>query len=221
MKNTIIACRMIHDELQQAMDEINSQDPVIWVDSGYHSEPERLKAKLQEIIDGLEGTDNIILVYGYCGNALLGLKATTANLIFPRVNDCISMLLKSERLKDAYYLTRRWIESPASIVQEYKIALERYGEERTKKLFRLMLKNYTKFMLLETSTYDTEKYLKEIQEFAEKIGLNVDSQEGDLQFLKKILTGPYDEKNFVIIKKGEKVDLSHIVNGDERKAANF
>ncbi|SHM61244.1 Protein of unknown function [Caldanaerovirga acetigignens] len=221
MKNTIIACRMIQDELQHVMDEINSLDHVIWVDSEYHSEPERLKSKLQEIIDNLEGTDNIILVYGYCGNALIGLKATTANLIFPRVNDCISMLLKSERLNDAYYLTRRWIESPASIIQEYKIALERYGEERAKKLFRLMLKNYTKLMLLETGTYDTEKYLKEIQEFAEKVGLKVDSQEGDLHFLKKILIGPYDENDFVIIKKGGKVDLSHIVRGNEKKAVNY
>lgn len=221
MRNIFIACRMLEDEMKRIMDENNIDVPIIWLNEGYHSTPDRLREKLQEIISGLEEVDNIILVYGYCGNALLGLQATTGNLIFPKVDDCIAMLLKSERLKGAYYLTKRWIESPSSIFNEYKIVLERYGENKVKKLYRMMLKNYSKFRLLETGTYDVEKYAAEIREFAEKMGLDVDKEEGDLSFLKKIFTGPYDEGDFAIIKKGERVDLSHIINLNERKAINF
>ncbi|TYP57566.1 DUF1638 domain-containing protein [Thermosediminibacter litoriperuensis] len=214
MKNIVIACQTIYDELNLAINETRSEYPVIWVDSEYHSDPDRLRLKLQQEIDSQKNVDNIILAYGFCGNAILGLTASTANLIFPKTDDCISMLLskpgeKSQRVKDAYYLTRGWIKSPRSLMMEYKNALKRYGEEKTKRIFQRMLKNYNKLMLIDTGAYNVADCWNEAQKIAGTIGLELVTEKGDLWLLKKMLTGPYDD-NFSIINKREKVNIAHL-----------
>jgi hypothetical protein len=40
---------------------------------------------LQKTIDGLVGYEEAILSFGLCGNALLGITATTCDLIYPIV----------------------------------------------------------------------------------------------------------------------------------------
>ncbi|MCG0276677.1 MAG: DUF1638 domain-containing protein [Thermosediminibacteraceae bacterium] len=214
MKNIVIACEAIYDELNLAINETRSEYPVIWIDSEYHSNPDRLRLKLQQEIDSQKNVDNIILAYGFCGNAILGLTASTANLIFPKTDDCISMLLskpggKCRRVKGAYYLTRGWINSPRSLTMEYKNAVKRYGEERTKRIFQLMLKNYNKLMLIDTGAYNVADCWKEAQKLAGALGLELFIEKGDLYLLKRMLTGPYDDQ-FCIINRGEKVNIAHL-----------
>ncbi|MGN1382926.1 MAG: DUF1638 domain-containing protein, partial [Eubacterium sp.] len=51
-KNTIlIACSMMEDEIGRVLQEKNLQYPVVWMERGYHSYPDKLRAVLQEQID--------------------------------------------------------------------------------------------------------------------------------------------------------------------------
>ncbi|ADL07552.1 DUF1638 domain-containing protein [Thermosediminibacter oceani] len=213
MKTVVLACQTIYDELNLAIKETRCEYPVIWLDSEYHLDPDRLRSKLQQEIDSQKNVDNIILAYGFCGNAILGLTASTANLIFPKTDDCISLLLSKpgelKRSKDAYYLTRGWINSPRSFMMDYKYALERYGEEKAIKIFRYMLKNYNKLILIDTGAYNVADCLNEAQKIAEIAGLELIIEKGDLWLLKKMLTGPYDD-NFCIVNRGEKVNIAHL-----------
>jgi hypothetical protein len=213
MRNVIIACEVLKDELEKVIQETICQYPIIWVESQYHIEPNKLRAKLQQEIDALEGVDNILFAYGNCGNGLVDLNATTANLIIPKTDDCISLFLtkpreKFQRMKKTYFLTKGWIDSSKSIMKEYTYTLNRYGPKRTERLFEVMLRNYQYLLLIDTDSYSMEDYTEKVREFAEKMKLELMVTKGDLWFLKKLLIGPYDE-NFCVIPKGQKVNLNN------------
>lgn len=213
MSEVIIACQTLYDELNLAMHETGCRHPVIWVESDYHMEPNMLRIKLQEEIDNLKNTNNILFAYGCCGNGLVGLKATTANLIIPKKEDCISMVLsrpgkKFERQKQTYFLTRGWMEGPKSLLVEFEHARKRYGETRAKRLFKFMLKHYHYFMLIDTGAYDLKDCLSKAEELANNTGLELVVAKGGIWLLKKLLTGPYDE-DFCVIPKGGTVNPGH------------
>lgn len=213
MSKAIIACQTIYDELNLAMHETGCHYPVIWVASDYHMDPNLLRTKLQEEIDNLKNVNDILFAYGCCGNGLVGLKASTASLIIPKTEDCISMVLsqpgeKFERQKQTYFLTRGWLEGSKSILAEYEHARKRYGEARAKRLFKFMLKHYHYLMLIDTGAYTLEDCLSKAEELANNTELEVVVAKGGIWLLKKLLTGPYDE-DFCVIPKGGTVNPGH------------
>lgn len=216
MNSTIIACQVLRDELNLAIRETGCSYPVIWVDAGYHNDPDLLRTKLQVEIDALENVNNILFAYGCCGNGLVGLKASTANLIIPKTDDCISMVLsqpggKFERHKHTYFVTKGWLENPKNIFKEYQHAVARYGEQRAKRLFDKMLKHYRYLMLVDTKAYDLAEWASKAAEFADNLNLEMTVAEGGIMFLKKLLTGPHDQ-DFCVIQKGGVVKISHFSN---------
>lgn len=213
VKNLIIACQTIEDEVNKAMAQTGSQDPILWVDSEYHIDPSKLRAKLQETINEVEGYDQLLFAYGCCGNGLVGLEATTARLIIPKTDDCISLVLsvpneKFQRRKKTYFLTRGWMESCKSIFSEYQYTINKYGPKRAERLFNLMLKNYEDLMLIDTGAYPLDRCQEKAKDFASSINLNFITEKGSTWFLEKLLIGPYDQ-DFCVIEKGQTVTLNH------------
>lgn len=215
MKNIVLACSTLKYELRKAIEETGKEYPVLWVDSTLHAYPEKLKKYLQEEIDRIENVDNILFVYGSCGNALIGLKSHITNLVIPKFDDCISMLLcknknqnAQERSTDVYYLTRGWMESERGILQEYNHCVEKYGYKRAKKVFLTMLNNYNYLLLIDTGAYDIEEYIPQAQEIAEKIQLELKIEQGTIRLIKKLLTGPWDEE-FILVPPDNSVELHH------------
>lgn len=212
MDKIVIACETLKDELTGAVNKTGCHLPIIWVDSVYHTDPEKLREKLQQEINYAEKADNILLAFGSCGNAVAGLKATSANLIIPKTDDCISMLLSRQgeefkRAERTYFLTRGWIESTRSLEAEYERDLERYGRKTTERIFKLMLGSYRYLMLIDTGHYDVNKYRSRAERIAGITNLELITESGSIWLLEKLLTGPYDD-NFYIIPKGREVKTS-------------
>lgn len=183
--------------------------PVKWVESGLHLYPDKLGSTLQCEIDSISNVDAIILGYGLCGNALLGLKACGARLVVPRIDDCISLLLGSySRRMDlakemgTYFLTRGWLENESNIVSDYIRCVERYGEERSRKIFKTILTHYRRLALIDTGTYSADdEGIRRACEVMEQLGLYTCIVPGSPQYLRKLLTGPWDE-DFVVLEPG-------------------
>ncbi len=85
------------------------------LDFGLHINPAELKKVLQEKIDEASPKAEVLLLgYGLCSMAVVGLKATTATLVIPRTDDCIAIFLgscnayKEQARKEpgTYYLTK-------------------------------------------------------------------------------------------------------------------
>jgi hypothetical protein len=120
---------------------------------GLHINPDRLRHTLQEAVDAVSGQyDTIILGYGLCSQAIIGVKSNGCRLVAPRANDCIAIFLGSRAAYSTqcrvepgtYYLIKGWIEVGDTPFSEYECSVQRYGKERANRIFRLMMGNYTR-----------------------------------------------------------------------------
>jgi len=211
----IVSCRTIQDEVKKAIAETGVRHPVLWIESGLHNWPDKLRAKLQEQISSIDNVEYIIMAFGYCGNSLLGIISPNAKLVIPRVDDCISLLLGSNQRRQqmssemaTYYLTKGWMEYDNNILKEYERCVERYGAEKAERVMKIMLENYRRLALIDTGAYNVEDCLHRSCGFACKLGLKHEVVPGSLELLKKLLIGPWDEE-FLIIPAGEALDFDH------------
>ena len=165
----------------------------------------------------LAGTaDEIILGYGFCSMAVMGLRANGCTLVVPHVDDCISIFLGSrdeyERQIKAepgtYYLTKGWIEVGDTPFSEYDRLVEKYGEKRADRLIRLSIKHYTRLALINTGHGDMDRYRAYTQRLAERWDLRFEELQGSNTLVRKLLTGPWDD-DFIVVPPGEAIRYEH------------
>ncbi|SHJ81037.1 Protein of unknown function [Geosporobacter subterraneus DSM 17957] len=216
MNTLMIACRTIADELNMAMEETACRYPILWIESGLHLYPDSLKKRLQEELDHISNVDQVLMAFGYCGNSLLGITPPTYKMIFPRVDDCITLLLGSCEKRKAisdemgtYFLTHGWLQYEKNIWSEYQEAIHRYGKSRADKIYKVLLQHYKRLGVIETGAYPIEEFLEKTHVIAEDLKLCHQVIPGTLQYIKKLLTGPWDE-DFITIQPSETVTFAHI-----------
>jgi len=187
------------------------------LDFGLHLNPNELKTVLQEKINqASKNADVLLLGYGLCSMAVVGLKATTATLVMPRTDDCIAIFLgscdayKTQTKKEpgTYYLTKGWIEVGDSPFEEHKKLVEKYGQEKAERMTKLLLKNYKRLAFINTGQYEIEKYRAYSKKTADAFELRFEEIEGSQTLVKKMLFGPWDDE-FVVIPPGEIVTFQH------------
>src|SRR5665648_113029 len=105
LKTIAIACQTIEDEINTINNTLPEPMPIVWVESGLHNVPAQLTKRIQEEIDKISGVENILLLFGYCGNSIDGLVASQAQLVVPKVEDCISLLLGGDMIRQALSLS--------------------------------------------------------------------------------------------------------------------
>jgi len=206
----VIACATVIEDMLPLLPE---DVPHEVLDFGLHINPAELKKVLQEKInEASRDADVLLLGYGLCSMAVVGLQATTAALVIPRTDDCIAIFLgscnayKVETKKEpgTYYLTKGWIEVGDTPFEEHKKLIEKFGEAKAERMTRLMLKNYKRLALINTGQYEIERYRAYTRETAEKFGLRFEEIEGSPDLVRKMLFGPWDDE-FVVVPPGETV----------------
>jgi hypothetical protein len=217
MSTIIVACNTIADELNLAIKATGVTHPVLWIDSKLHTKPEKLQEQIQGAISRISNVSTIILAFGYCGNALVGIKSDHARLIFPKTEDCISLLLGSAERRRAlsketcsYFLTRGWLESENNLADEYAYCVKRFGPERALKVMRAMLKNYQHLTLIDTGAYDIKLLQLKTEGLANTLGLCHKVVEGSQRLFHKLLTGPWDEE-FAQMEPGQEITLDSLL----------
>ena len=190
------------------------------LDFGLHLNPDKLKAVLQEKInEASENADVLLLGYGLCSMAVVGLKATTATLVIPRIDDCIAIFLgscnaykeQSRKEPGTYYLTKGWIEVGDTPFEEHKILIDRFGEEKAERMTKLLLKNYTRLAFINTGQYEIERYQDYAKDTAERFNLRYEEIDGSPALVRKMVFGPWDEE-FVVVPPGEMVTYQSFSN---------
>ncbi len=156
MRTTMIVCETLRDEFLFLYKDIGLKANVKWIESGLHNYTQKLHDRLQEAVDGITDCDRVILVFGRCGDSVLNLKNGNFEMIIPKADDCISLLMGSdERRRDyskehaAYYLTEGWIRGERNIWVEYLYSVEKYGEETARSIADMMYCNYRTLALLD------------------------------------------------------------------------
>ena len=209
-RRAVIACATVIEEMRQGL-PAGTRCHVL--DFGLHINPQKLKRVLQETVDALAPeVDTILLGYGLCSMAIVGLEARECTLVVPKVDDCIAIFLGSgaayreqaRREPGTYYLTKGWIEAGDDPFSEYDGLVEQYGKDKARWLMGQMLKNYTRLALINTGQYDIERYRAYSQHTAARFGLRHEEIPGSTALIQKMLNGPWDE-DFVVARPGETI----------------
>ena len=199
MRTLIVACRTLEKELLAAMSGTGCTFPIRWLPAGAHNVPEKRKEEIRRILEESTEYDTVLLAMSLCGGALTGLESPGPRLIVPRCDDCITLLLGSAPRRMAYpatyFLTEGWLAGGDNIRQEYQRALEKYGSQRTDRIFSAMLAHYKKLAFVDTGCGDVSR---EIRDLAQTLNLEYVHIPGTLTWLEDLLTGNRDDRFLII-----------------------
>ena len=205
MKTAIVSCKTLETELTAAIARTGVDYPVEWLESGLHNLPKKLNAKLSEVLSGLDA-DRVLLGMGYCGNSIAGLTTGDFELIVPRVDDCITLLLGSSarraeiaRELSAYFLTEGWMRGERNLWVEYQYSIEKYGEEMAQELAEMMYAHYRTLALLDTGLEDINALLDKTKIIADTLHLEQKVLPASVHFLEELLTGPWEDGRYLIV----------------------
>ncbi|MEN6298975.1 MAG: DUF1638 domain-containing protein [Anaerolineaceae bacterium] len=210
----ILACATVIEEI---LPLLPSSMAYRVLDFGLHVNPEQLRTTLQEAIDANDNQfDIIILGYGLCSQAIIGIKSHHCKIVIPRVDDCIAIFLGSgaayqqqcNKEPGTYYLTKGWIKVGDSPFAEYEQMVVNQGKDRADRIMRLMLKNYTRLALINTGQYKMDYYREYARKTAERFGLRYEEIEGSPTLVKKMIEGNWDD-DFIVLPAGEPVQFRH------------
>ncbi len=209
-RRRVIACATVIEEM---LPYLPADVPYEVLDFGLHLKPQDLKRVLQEKINEASRHAEVVLLgYGLCSMAVVGLRATTATLVVSRSDDCIAIFLgscaayKQEASKQpgTYYLTKGWIEVGDSPFSEHELLVEKYGEAKAMRMMKLTLKNYTRLAFINTGDYNLERYREYARHNSKKFDLRYEELDGSPALVKKMIAGPWDDE-FVVVPPGETI----------------
>lgn len=217
METLVISCLTLEFELKAALERTGLAYPVVWLEAGLHNTPDKLNARLCEEIASA-GAQRVLLAMGFCGNSLAGLGSDRAEIIVPRVDDCISLLLGGvrERLKvssenAAYFLTEGWMRGERNLWVEYQHLVKRYGVEDADRISKMMYGNYRTLALLDTGVSSIDELWKETEIISETLHLQRKVIPATLKRMEELLTGPWSPEKYLIVPPGEKIVSGQMV----------
>jgi len=212
MDSVVIVCETIRDEYLDAAEKCGCTYETRWIESGLHNVPDKLRSRLQDELDSITHK-RVLLCFGTCGNSVIGLETRDFELVIPRVDDCISMLIGSvaQRTKinsshSAYFLTAGWLRGERNIFAEYEYTLEKYGDVTGKEIMDVMLANYKNLALLDTGSYDLKDAKDESQRIANVLDLELMVLPASVNYITQLLTGPHDPDRFSIFPPNTKLE---------------
>lgn len=218
MGSVVISCETVKKELQQAMENTGRNYPVLWLESGLHSVPRNLHKRLAETLQQAKEMGNqMLLAMGFCGNSVAGLKADGFQLIVPKVDDCITLLLGSFRKRQqisrdyaAYFLTQGWLQGERNIIVESRYMKKKFGEAQAKEIGKMMYQHYRTLGLLDTGVDSMEELQKDTAEISDEFGWKQEIFQATLGYLERLLTGPWDKELFIVKNPGEEIQMTDL-----------
>lgn len=101
MHYRVLACDVLTREICWCAARSTNTLDIAFFAKGEHNHPSRLRDLLQQQIDeaasGNVNYDAVLLAYGLCGNATVGLVANRFPLVIPRAHDCTTLFLGSRK----------------------------------------------------------------------------------------------------------------------------
>ena len=218
--HAVLACATVIEEMLPLMPE-GMEHRVL--EFGLHAYPAKLRETLQANIDEMVAAHpgeelTILLGYGLCSQALVGVEARGCTLVLPRVDDCIAIFLGSRsayrqqagKEPGTYYLTKGWVEVGETPFTEYERAVQRYGAARAERIYKIMMANYKRLALINTGNYDIDRYRDYACRTAERFNLRYEEIEGSDAIVCKLIEGSWNDE-FVVLPPGATFTLEQFL----------
>ena len=228
----LIACEILYRELCYCAALSKNIIDLHFLPKGLHDlGEEKMSARLQEEIDGTDPQRYQALLLGYalCNNGIRGLHGPVP-MVVPRAHDCITLLLGSkERYLEefngnpgTYFESTGWLErneaAEGGIAEQlglkasYEDYVRQYGEDNAKYLMEVLgdgLHNYSAYAYIGSDIGDFRHYEQLTQEDARARGWTYSRLEGDLGLLRRLVDGPWDDADFLVVPPGKHPVPSH------------
>lgn len=226
----LIACEIMVREASHVVATSPNIVDVVFLDQGYHDRVNEGRESLQSIIDGDadRAYDAVLLGYGLCNNLIAGLRAGRAPLIVPRAHDCITLFLGSkERYSDefaqapgTYWYTSGWLEcrvrrggdtmdqTSGHLTATYEQYVAKFGEDNARYLMDMLHSwsdHYERGALIR---YDFDQMLdldRQVRAICEDRGWRYDELTGNLDLLRALVDGPWDDQRFLTVPAGQTI----------------
>lgn len=204
MRQQIVACQTLQDEINAIFAQKQIQLPITWIPSGLHNIPAKLTRTVQETLDNLPPTDQVLMAMAYCGNALAGVRTGDYSLVIPKMDDCISLLLGSSAVhnrqyRGIYFMTAGWIRGERNLMTEYRYTQEKYGVKLGQEIFNAMFKHYTDVALLNTGCFDLREAEEETRRTAEVLHLGYREVPATLSVLTGLFSQSHPEDYYLTV----------------------
>ncbi len=204
-----------------------------YTELGEHARSNGLRHLIQSKIDATETSgknyDAILVLFGLCGNATVGLQARKTQLVMPRAHDCCTILLGSRAkftehfgdapstpFSSAGYLERgeyflRTNDDGAAMVttgDAFKALVAKYGEEDAKYIWAEMHPNLgnDKAVFIDLPQTSHLGYAEQFQAKAEAAGKRAVKLPGDIRLIESLIAGNWDPKEYLVVPPASAVE---------------
>lgn len=203
---------------------------------GLHSRPGDLRLHLQDAVDAVPaGEYNAILLgYGVCGQATVGLTARHTPLVIPRAHDCITLYLgdrqryqiQFEDEPGTYWYTLDYLERAKAgdalgattlstdTSAQYEEFVRKYGQDNADYLMETMgawQSHYARAAMIDMGVGDSAVIETHTEEIALRRGWRFEKLAGDMVLIRKLLQGIWDE-DFLCVPPGQSISMSYDAN---------
>lgn len=223
----LISCNVFQREASLCLARTpHTVDPE-YTELGEHARSAGLRRIIQTRIDAAESSgknyDAILLLFGLCGNATVGLQARRTRLVIPRAHDCCTILLGSKTkfvehfgeapstpfssvgyLERGDYFLRTSDDGNGSGVQigdAYQALVEKYGEEDAKYIWEEMHPSHgnNKAVFIDIPETSHLGYAEKFRAKAEAAGKEPVRLDGSLRLIDGLLRGEWNEKDYLVV----------------------
>ena len=206
MRTKILCCRTLAPEMRLAMEKCGCSWEMEVLQENNHDVPARLRANIQEKLDAMTGVDRVLLGFTVCGGAPAGIRTGDFELVIPRVDDCLSLLMGSAERRKAVleggfglFVTQSWMEHENNTASQLERIRGKYPAPRAKKIIEVMFGNFDSLNVIDTGAYDVRSILPRTEALAAQLGLKHRIVQGTTVYLEALLQGPYDPQRFIVI----------------------
>lgn len=201
---------------------------------GEHAQSDMLRRTIQARIDAAETCgkkyDAILLLFGLCGNAAVGVQARSTQLVIPRAHDCCTILLGSREkfvehfganpstpfsssgyLERGEYFLRTSDDGTATvgIGDSYAEMVKQYGEEDAKFIWEQMHPQHDQNQKAVFIDLPQTAHLNHAARFQQKVadaGKEYLRLDGDIRLIRNLIDGNWDPKDYLIVPPGRTID---------------
>ena len=206
MRTKLLCCRTLEPEVRLAMERCGCTPELKVLQENNHDVPHKLRRNIQEELDAMTDADRVLMAFATCGGSMVGLRTGDFELVIPRLDDCLSLLMGSMEQRKAVleggfgmFVTESWIDHDKNIAFEIERIQKRYPPERAEKVIQIMYGNFDSLNVIDTGAYDVHKILPRTQKLAQQLNLKHRIVQGTTAYLEELLCGPYDPERFILI----------------------
>lgn len=231
----LLACNVFMREACLAIARSPHVVDVEFFELGEHVNSTALRSRLQAAIDAAAASpkryEAVLLLYGLCGNTVVGLEARGAPLVLPRAHDCCTVLLGAratfqEHFADnpslpfscAGYMERgeyylRTIGEEGSRLyygDQYAALVEQYGEENAKYVWETMHPPHLeqadrRAVFIAHPETAALGHAERFAAAAAAEGKTLVRLDGSLRLIHALLAGVWDPVEFLVVQPGQRI----------------